>query len=170
MDFAGLQYEEVLRKYADMVTRVCVMRCGNAWDAKDCFQEVFLKLYICDKEFDTQEHLKAWLLQVAIHQCADFHKQAWKRKVSLEEDMASLELVGIQKDDNEESSVFLAVQSLPVKYREVIYLYYYEEYNVKEMAEILNEKENTVKSNLKRGRDKLREILGGKENERLIRI
>lgn len=169
--YAGLEYEQAVRKYADTVTRICIMRCGNPEDAKDCFQNVFLKLYTSDKLFESEEHLKAWLIQVAIHQCADFHRQAWKQKVDLEDDVSRL--VGDASEADKEadaSEIILLVRSLPEKYRDVIYLYYYEEYSVAEIAQLLGSNENTVKSLLKRGRDKLREMIGGMEDEVVIRI
>ncbi len=163
--YAGITYEQVVRRFADTVTRVCVMRCQNVEDAKDCFQNVFLKLYTADTVFDTEEHLKAWLITVAIHQCADLHRQAWRQRVSLEEDIAKLEMLGVTTDERtEDSRVFMAVMRLPVKYREVIYLYYYEEYSVSEIARILNRKENTVKSDLRRARERLKEVLTGEGN------
>ncbi|MDD6797141.1 MAG: RNA polymerase sigma factor [Bacteroides sp.] len=169
--FAGLEYEQVVRKYADMVTRICVMRCGNVEDAKDCFQNVFIKLYTADKDFETEEYLKAWLIQVAIHQCTDFHRQAWNRKVALEDDISKFEELGVVTDGSTQGSeLFLLVKQLPEKYSNVIYLYYYEEYSISEIAKMLDSNENTIKSILKRGRDKLKEMLGGVDNELVIRI
>lgn len=167
--FAGLEYEQVVRKYADMVTRICVMRCGNVEDAKDCFQNVFIKLYTADKDFETEEYLKAWLIQVAIHQCTDFHRQAWNRKVALEDDISKFEELGVVTDKSTQGSeLFLLVKQLPEKYGNVIYLYYYEEYSISEIAKMLDSNENTIKSILKRGRDKLKEMLGGVDNELVI--
>ena len=97
--YAGLDYEQAMRKYADMITRICIMRCGNTEDAKDCFQNVFIKLYTAEKHFETEEYLKAWLIQVAIHQCTDYHRQAWNRKVALEDDITKLDIHSGKSDE-----------------------------------------------------------------------
>lgn len=166
--FATLTYEETVRKYADMVTRVCVMRCGNVEDAKDCFQNVFLKLYLSDKQFESEEHLKAWLLTVAIHQCQDMVKQFWKRNITLSGDSSELDLKQVNVENETDSEVLSEVLSLPVKYRQVLYLYYYEEYDVAGVASILQLKEATVKSQLQRGRCLLKRKLGGVADEAII--
>jgi RNA polymerase sigma-70 factor (ECF subfamily) len=161
--FAGLTYEDAVRKYADTVTRVCVMRCGNAEDARDCFQNVFLKLYLSTTEFETEEHVKAWLLKVAVHQCQDMVKQFWKKNVTLSGDDkdTDLGLSTVAITDEQDSEVLRQVMSLPLKYRQVIYMYYYEEYDIQEVAKILGLREATVKSQLRRGREYLKRKLGG---------
>lgn len=167
--YAGLDYEQAMRKYADMITRICIMRCGNTEDAKDCFQNVFIKLYTAEKHFETEEYLKAWLIQVAIHQCTDYHRQAWNRKVALEDDITKLDIHSGKSDEyEEESELLLMVKKLPDKYKDVLYLYYYEEYSVAQIAKLLGSNENTIKSVLKRGRDKLKIMIGGMGNEMVI--
>ena len=69
------RYEEVVYQYSDMVTRIAVMNVKNYDDAKDCYQNVFMKLYCYNKKFESEEHLKAWLIRVTINECKDYQKQ-----------------------------------------------------------------------------------------------
>ena len=73
--FAGLTFEQAVRRYADTVTAVCVMRLQNYADAEDCFQNTFSKLWLKSPDFQSEEHLKAWLIRVAIHECADYMRK-----------------------------------------------------------------------------------------------
>ena len=73
--FAGLSYEEIVCKYAQTVTGVCVMRLQNYADAEDCFQNTFLKLLSKAPSFKNEEHLKSWLIKVAIHECYNYIKK-----------------------------------------------------------------------------------------------
>ena len=68
------RYEEVVYQYSDMVTRIAVMNVKNYADAKDCYQNVFMKLYCYNKKFESEEHLKAWLIRVTINECKDYQK------------------------------------------------------------------------------------------------
>ncbi len=153
--FADFSYEEVVRRYADTVTSVCVMRLQNMADAEDCFQNVFVKLYYNSPEFQTEEHLKAWLIKVSINECVSYMRKM-RRIIPI--DKIHNEKVIF---DNDSVDMSWALMKTPLKYREVLYLYYCEEYKVKEIAEILDKKENTVKSLLKRGREILKTVYGG---------
>lgn len=78
------RYEEVVYQYSDMVTRIAVMNVKNYDDAKDCYQNVFMKLYCYNKKFESEEHLKAWLIRVTINECKDYQKQFWKREIDID--------------------------------------------------------------------------------------
>ena len=71
--YAGIPYEEIVRRYADDITRLCVVWTQNEEAAKDCFQNTFLKLYMTKKSFREEEHIKAWLFKVARNECRDYH-------------------------------------------------------------------------------------------------
>lgn len=169
--YAGMDFETVLRKYADCITRLCVVNTGNREDAKDCFQNTFLKLYLSDKTFSREEYLKAWLIRVAINECRDFHRTLWKRKVDLGYQGSTGEAVSEKRNANGEEEVIYeeecrelleTLQRIPEKYREILYLYYYEAFSIGEIAEMLSLKVNTVKSRLLRGRKKMAERMGKK--------
>lgn len=155
--FAGLNYEQAVRKYADTVTGVCVMRLQNMADAEDCFQNTFTKLYFKSPEFDSEEHLKAWLIRVAIRECASYMRK--NRRVILSDKIQEETIIF----DEDASDMSWALFQTPSKYRDVLYLYYCEQYKVSEIAKVLKKNENTVKSLLKRGRGLLKSIYGGDE-------
>lgn len=161
--FAGLSYDAVLEKYADTVAGVCVMRLQNWADAEDCFQNVFIKLFQKSPVFRSETHLKAWLIRVAVNEC---HNWLMKNRRFLPLDSVTHEQLHDmpQWRDNERDASWALMRTQP-KYREVLYLYYCEEYKVNEIAEILGKKPNTVKTLLKRGREQLKKMYGGGADE-----
>ena len=152
---AGLTYEQVVHKYAQTVTSVCIMRLQNYTDAEDCFQNVFVKLYAKSPRFSDGTHLKAWLIRVAINECNSFLRKN-RGIVSLDE--AKEKAVDFTEDSRD---ISWALFKTPQKYRVVLYLYYCEQYKVREIADILKISESAVKARLTRGREKLKEIYGG---------
>lgn len=153
--YAGMSFDEVVRKYSDTVTGVCLMRLKNMADAEDCYQSTFLKFYTKSSKFEDEQHVKAWLIKVAIRECASYMRKN-RRQVPVEvffDDSIS--------DNTGNLDISWALMKTPSKYRDVLYLYYCEEYKVKEIAQIIGAKENTVKSLLKRGREILKKIYGG---------
>ncbi|MGN1202604.1 MAG: RNA polymerase sigma factor [Eubacterium sp.] len=153
--FAGLSFEQVVRKYSKTVAGVCVMHLQNWADAEDCFQAVFISLFSKSPEFNDENHLKAWLIRVAINECNNYIRKN-RRLVSLNE--VKEESVAFNEDTTD---ISWALMKLEPKYREVLYLHYCERYKVSEIAQILKRNPNTVKTMLKRGREKLRCIYGG---------
>ena len=153
--FAGLTYEQAVRKYAKTVTGVCIMRLENYADSEDCFQNTFVKLYTNSPRFSDEDHLKAWLIRVAINECNSFLR---KNRLLVPLDDAKK----LWADYPEESSdISWALLKTPQKYRDTLYLYYCEQYRVSEIAEILGISESAVKARLKRGREKLKAVYGG---------
>ena len=153
--FGDMDFEAVVRKYADSVLSACIMRLKNEADADDCFQNTFLKLYTDPPEFREEEHIKAWLLRVAINECKNFIRDN-RKTVPLD----SVPPV-VQPNSDDFRDISWALMRLEPEYREVLYLYYVEQYKVKEIAGILDKNPNTVKTMLSRGRKKLKKIYGG---------
>ncbi len=153
LDYAGMSFEQVLKKYADAVTRVCIIHCGNQTDAQDCFQNVFLKLYQSDIEFESEAHIRAWLIRVAINECTDWYRQIWKRKIILTDEIPDHYSEWEQEDDD---SIVPYLMKLPFKYRRILYCHYYEDKKISEIATELRLSENTVKTQLVRGRKLLK--------------
>ncbi len=153
--FGDMDFEAVVRKYADSVLSACIMRLKNEADADDCFQNTFLKLYTNPPEFREEEHIKAWLLRVAINECKNFIRDN-RKTVPLD----SVPPV-VQPNSDDFRDISWALMRLEPEYREVLYLYYVEQYKVKEIAGILDKNPNTVKTMLSRGRKKLKKIYGG---------
>lgn len=151
------EINRAVEEYADMVRRVCFYHLKNREDTEDVFQNVFLKYMLCDKPFKDREHEKAWLLRVAINACKDYVKSFFRRNAIPLETLREMEAGGME----EHREILEAVLALPGKYKDVIYLHYYEGYSAFEIGRILGKKENTVYSLLSRGRGMLKEELGG---------
>ena len=150
-----LSVDEAFTRYKDHVFSAAFNVCQNWTDADDVVQSTFLKYYNLDLAFESEEHLKAWLLRVAINHARDLTKSFWQRnRVPWEDYMNELPF-----EEPEDSRLFEAVMRLPEKYRVVIHLFYYEDYAITEIAQILNRREGTVKSQLNRGRKLLKTIL-----------
>lgn len=150
--------DEIIEKYGDMVTRICIMNLRNSEDAKDCFQDVFIKLYHHDT-FESQEYLKAWLIRVTMNTCKDYQRKFYKPIINIDEVILS--------NPQEELILLPVLLTMKDKYKNILYLHYYEGYKVQEISNILHIKENTVKSRLKRGREILRIKLGDEYNEQM---
>ena len=143
--------------YADMIRRICMVHLKNYADTEDIFQTVFLKYVLSSIVFENTEHEKAWFIRVTVNACKDLLKSFFRsRTVSFEE---VLDQPAIMPPDNRE--VLEAVLSLPAKYREVVYLHFYEDYTAPQIGRILGKNVNTVYTILTRAKQMLREKLGG---------
>ncbi len=151
------EVNNAVEKYADMIRRICFYYLKNQADTEDVFQNVFLKYMMHDESFHDDEHEKAWLLRVAINACKDYLKSFFRNNT------VTLEIINEMAAEvpEEHREVMEAVLSLPNKYKDPIYLHYYEGYSAAEIGRILGKKENTVYSLLSRGRKILKEKLGG---------
>lgn len=154
-----IEADRAVAKYADTVRRVCFMHLKNYSDVEDVFQEVFLKYILHDHPFESDDHERAWLIRVAINCCKDILKSFFRQKVtSIEE--TNTEPFYIQDESRE---ILDAVLGLPEKYRDAVYLFYYEGYTAPEIAKLLNKNENTIYTWLSRAKLKLKDALGGEE-------
>ena len=148
-------------RYADLVRRVCMIHLKNHTDTEDIFQTVFLKYVTGTTEFESEEHEKAWFIRVTINACKDLLRSFFRsRTVSLDDLLEQPDQV---PEDHRE--VLEAVLALPDKYRDVVYLHYYEGYTAPEIGAILHKNPNTVYTLLTRARDELRKMLGGEDFE-----
>ena len=161
-------------RYGDMLFKLSFLKLQNVQDAEDVVQEVFYQYVKRQEAFAGEEHEKAWLIKVALNACRKIWRSAWNRHRSREEvweqDYRPAALRGGFKeaapgpeeslmDEEEREMLFQAVSALPVRYREVIHLFYYEELSVREIAKATGRKESTVTSQLTRGRELLRKSL-----------
>lgn len=152
-----IETNHAIERYSNMIRRICLYHLKNSADTEDVFQMVFLKYLLYEGNFETEEHEKAWFIRVTVNACRDYLKSFFRRQViSLEE--LSEEAASIPP---EQAKVLDTVLAMPVKYKDVIYLHYYEGYSAAEIGRILGKKENTVYSLLSRGRAILKEMLGG---------
>ena len=150
-----LETQTLAEQYQDRLFAAAFQVCGNAADAEDAAQEALLRYHLSDKQFESQEHIRAWLLRVAINWAKNTSRSFWRRNtVPLEEYMETLEF-----DCQESRDIFREVMALPEKYRLVIHLYYYEDYSVQEISRILGIRVSNVKVRLSRGRQMLKATL-----------
>lgn len=146
--------EKMIEKYSDMVYRLALTRTKSKENSEDVYQEVFLRLSKKLPDFESEEHEKAWLIRVTINCSKNLLSSKFlKYKEELKDD--------ITFETKERHDIYYAVQELPLKYRTIIHLYYYENYKINEISKILNIKENTIKSNLSRAREKLKQKVEG---------
>lgn len=155
------EVNRAIEQYADTVRRLCMIHLKNYHDTEEIFQTVFLKYFLSSVVFENNEHEKAWFIRVTINACKDLLKSFFRsRTVPLDELLNQTEEL-----TSDHSEVLEAVLSLPLKFREVVYLYYYEEYTAVEISRILGKKLNTVYTLLTRSKRLLKERLGGDEFE-----
>ena len=154
--------EEAIDRYADMVYRLALLRVKNQTDADDIFQEVFIRLVKHIDKLQSWDHVKVWLITVTTN-CAKKHfEQYWNKNVSCMEETQEIQVVETGYESAEgDGTVLTAVKSLPEKYRIAIHLFYFEELSVTEIAKATKQKESTVKSQLFRAREMLKEMLEG---------
>ena len=152
---------EICSKYGDRLYAAAFSICRQQQDAEDAVQETLLRLYRSDTEFESEEHLKAWLLRVTVNAAKSIRRTFWNRmRTSYEEYMDSLGF-----EEPSDRLLMDAVLALPEKYRIVVHLHYFEGYKTREIAQILELSENTVKTRLLNSRKILKTKLEGWEDE-----
>ena len=145
----------LVERWGDSLFRAAFAICRNPQDAEDVVQETLLAYYRSDKEFDSDEHIRAWLIRVALNKAKNATVCFWRRnRRSLEDYMDSLTF---EADSDRE--LLDAVLRLPERYRIALHLFYYEDYSIKEIAALLKLSEGAVKSRLSRARGMLRRQL-----------
>lgn len=150
---------QAIETYSDMVRRICFIHLKQEADVEDIFQDVFLK-YANGPLFDSAEHEKAWIIRVSINACKDSLTSWFHKKVVLHDSLELYESIPFL-NESQDDQLLATVLKLKDNYRNVIYLYYYEGYKIKEIARILHKKENTIHTWMKRAKDELRYMLGG---------
>ena len=156
-----IETSQLAKSYQDHLFAAAFHICENAADAEDVVQETLLRYYNCRKEFDSEEHIRAWLFRVAVNLAKNVRRSIWRHKtVPLEDYMETLTFASPEAE-----SLFAEVMRLPEKYRIVIHLFYYEDYSVREISRILKLTESNVKVRLNRGRKMLKQILKEEWND-----
>jgi len=155
--------ENVIKEYKPTVFGIALSNLRNQSDAEDVFQDVFLiyfKKHLDGKlNLKNDEHRKAWLIRTTLNRCKKYKTSLWKKRwADLEENSDSA------SDDwrfalEEENAVYSAMSTLPEKYRNVLHLFYFEDLSVEKVSETLKIKQNTIRVQLKRGRELMRNIL-----------
>lgn len=151
---------EAIQRYGDTVRRLCMVHLKNYADTEDIFQTVFLKYALSSVIFESEEHQKAWVIRVTINACKDLLKSFFHSRVVSVQQLPEM----TTSIPSEHREVLDAVLSLPKKYKDVVYLHYYEGYTAPQIGTILGKKTNTVYTLLTRAKQLLREKLGGEED------
>lgn len=154
------QFTCLAQRYIDTVFRVAYNYIKSASDADDVTQNVFFKLLNEKRKFESEEHVRNWLIRVTVNECRNLMRSKWWKHESFEDYAQSLTF-----ENPAHSELFCAVMALPKKYRMPIYLHYYEGYSTKEIAKLLHIPKNTVCTNLKRGRELLKDALQEADND-----
>lgn len=154
-----LKTEDAMEKYRDNVFAAAFSILKNPDDADDIVQETFLAYHRETKDFESEEHIRAWLLRVAINKAKNESRKLFRRaRVPLEEYMETLIF-----ETPAAENLFEEVMKLPSKYRIVLHLFYYEDYPVKDISAMLGLSESNVKVRLNRGRKLLKGLLEEEE-------
>jgi RNA polymerase sigma-70 factor (ECF subfamily) len=148
--------EESMRRHKDKVFRTALAVLGCMADAEDVFQDVFLKLFQKQPEFESEEHEAAWLVRVTVNMCKSRLRSPWRRNTVPLSESHPAPTAG-------QHDLIEAVAALPAKYRTVIHLFYYEGYSIKEIALLTRQKESTVGNQLARARKNLKAYLEGEQ-------
>ena len=147
--------ERLVNAYSDLILRLSYTYLKSTQDGEDIVQTVLLKLLTGDRAFDSPEHEKAWVIRAAVNACKD-ELRAFRRRAAPLEDAEQA-----PAPEPPRSDVLDAVMDLPEKYRTAIYLFYYEGYSAREIADMTGRSETAVNAHLSRGRKQLRTMLGG---------
>lgn len=147
--------------WGDTVYRVALAQTGSPSDADDVYQDVFMRLLEHTAPFESDEHLKAWLLRVTINRCHDFTRLSWNRRTGgLEQ-----EHIDIPAPDSFRADIWEVVGALPPDLRTTVHLHYVEGYSTEEIALIADCKPSTVRTRLYRARERLRAALQDEQLE-----
>lgn len=148
-----MEYKTLYEQYYTMVYRLSLLLLKNTQDAEDAAQTIFLKVMEKQPVFADEEHTRAWLLTVTRNYCRDVQRSFWHKKRT---DMEHLPEPSVEPFDRQESLLFEIFQTLPKKQREVVYLYYFEDYSIREIATLLERNESTVQSQLFAARKRMK--------------
>jgi len=153
-------FHAVYSRNIERVYRLCRIRLGHREDAEDAAQNVFLRWMRSGKDFDSEEHEKAYFLRAAHNECINMGRSFWRMHRVAFDDLPPL--MTAEEEELPAVSSGEILSGLPAKYREVLYLDYYEELKTAEIAHLLDRPESTVRTQLQKGRELLRKLLDQK--------
>lgn len=148
------EFQAVYERQVSRIYQICCFYLGNVADAQDAVQNIFMKLLEKQIRFRDEQHEMAWFYTVARNHCKDLLRSGWRKK---RVDMEALPEISARREvPVHDPHIEQAIQTLSVKQKEVLYLYYYEEYSIREISQMLNRKESTIQTQLAAGRKKIR--------------
>ncbi len=152
--------EQPFEKYKELLYRVAFSNMKNKADAEDAVQEAFCRYLKTKPVFADENHEKNWFVRVVLRICYDVQKSVWFSRTVGFDEVPEYEMKHFSLPFAYEDDMLWQVMELPSDYRNPLYLFYYEDYSIREIAAIMELKEETVKTRLRRGRQKLKERLG----------
>jgi len=160
--------DQLMDKYGNSILHLAYSYVGNREIAEDLTQEIFVKCYQKLDQYQKRSSLKSWLWRIAINHCKDYLKSWHYKHIIISDEQAKRTSSGdrvvehevIQKYEDEQ--LVHTVMGLPDTYREVLYLYYFEELTIKEISNLINVNQNTIKTRLKKAKEILKDRLEGK--------
>ena len=153
MGFTENEFNRIVDLYSDSVFRLAMIKTKNKSDAEDVFQDTFIKLFKCKLEFESDEHIKRWLMKVTVSTSIDLLKSFWQRcTTGMDEDVSFY--------DETDKYVWDEIKKIPEKYRIPIHLYYFEGYSTDEIAVMTDEKPTTIRTRISRAKKMLNERMG----------
>lgn len=158
----AVEYNTCVEKHLNMVYRISFHYFGNREDAEDVSQDVFMKLFSSKINLEDEELVKAWLIRVTTNTCHSYFRNPFRRRRTDIDESEWMNMTGDGLSEQEivnRKVIMDAVLSLPEHYRIIVYLFYYEEYSIGQISNILKIKETTVQTRLSRARDKLKGVL-----------
>ena len=162
-----MELEELIYTYSDYLYRIAYSYVKDEQTAEEVVQDVFFKFYKTSIQFENQAHIKTYLTRMIINRSYDYLR-SWKHKKQTIFEVFHQKINGVDIkaiEQEEEAAIWQSILSLPVKFRETIILYYYEDLSIKEIAALLQTAESTIKSRLQRGRLHLKSSLQDTEWE-----
>lgn len=153
------EFYELYERNVDTVYQIAYMHLRNRSDAQDAVQNIFLKYLDVKPAFENDEHEKAWFIVASRNHCRDVLRTWWKRKRTEDAPEQIYESFG----SDEEGEITQVLMKLPAKYREILYLYYYKEYSLKEISVMLKIKESTLRTQMCRARERMKKHLEEEE-------
>ena len=155
------EFKTAYDNYGEMLYRIAYVYLANQDDVEDVLQDVFVSFLTNNSKFKSEEHKKAWLIRTTQNKCINLLKSASRKNTNIED----IQLQSFESDNDLHIDILKQIIALDKKYKTVVILYYYNDYSVSEIAQILKISKSAVKMRLKRSRELLKIKLEDYENE-----
>ena len=156
-------FEEIYNRQSNRIYKMSITYLNNEEDAKEAIQNIYMKLLQKNIRFKDSNHENAWVCKATRNYCLDILKSIWRKKRVDFESLPETKYFDKDTENNQKELIEKALFKLSIKQKEVIYLYYYEEYSIKEISKILKRSESTIQTQLSTARKKMKEILNGEK-------
>ena len=160
-------FSRLVSQYQEQLLHMCAAYLRDRSAAEDAVQETFLKAYRALPGFRGECSEKTWLIKIAVNCCRDYRRSAWHRYIDRRVSIDQLPILSSAPPSDDHIALTMAIMKLKPKYMEVVLLYFYEGYPIKEIAKMLNLTEAAVSSRIHKAKQKLKaELEGGEDDEK----